>query len=248
MTKLEFIAAFTSACDNMPRELLDAALADYERQFTDQLLSGQSERAIVDGWGAPQTAALKLKLQTLNGNLAQPLSGAKVLRVVMAGAGLAVLDFFLLIPASFVGFLLTSLFLLGSGAYLGGIFVTVSSLVGVNYIEVPQSYFPAAMFSHVDIGSVRIDPDVIVVDTPVLAMPHSSTNITPDIIAFEDAGQHQKQTLHIATNLHKNAVWNGLGITLTGMMLLVLGLLAVRLSFRLLGRFIGWHLFTLKNA
>ena len=88
VTKLEFLAAFRLACDTLPGELVEAAVADYERQFTDALLAGELESAIVQRWGAPQHAALKLKLGTFNGNLKQVVTAEKVARVGFSGAHL----------------------------------------------------------------------------------------------------------------------------------------------------------------
>ena len=251
MTKLEFIAAFTSACGNLPGELLDTALAQFERQFTDQLLSGLSEQTIVANWGSPQSAALKLKLHTLNGSLKQPMSGEKVMRICMMGFGLLLMDLFVLIPATVFASVLLAFYTLAGSAYLAGIFIIASNLAGVNYIVVPNHYFPAAIFKHMEIGNVHIDPSspMPVQQNP----PHFTSKINPAIVAFEDApqaisGDAQLQSLNIAANWAKDVFWCGIATTLAGMLLLVLCLKATGLAFRVLRRFALWHFNTLKNV
>lgn len=262
MTKLEFIAAFTSACGNLSGELLNTALVQYERQFTDQLLSGMSEQTIVAGWGSPQSAALKLKLHTLNGSLKKPMSGEKVMRICMTGFCLLIMDLFILIPASVCAALLSLFYALAATVYLVGIFISASSLAGVNYVEVPNQYFPVGIFKHVEIGSFRIDPSPLTPEqqSPEPAStPHFISSINPGILVFEyapaavaDAIQpatmkDKTQSLHIAANWTKNAFWCGIAVILAGMVLLVLCLLATRLAFRLLHRLALWHFNTLKN-
>ncbi|PRC93725.1 DUF1700 domain-containing protein [Solimicrobium silvestre] len=246
MTKLEFIAAFKSACDTLPSELLEAALADYERQFTDQLLSGLSEQTIVERWGSPQHAALKLKLGTFNGNLKQAVSAEKVARVGLSGVGLILMDFFLLIPATLYFSLLSVFYALALVAYLTGIFVSASSLAGVSFIDIPAHRIPNFISmhgtTHLDLNDIEIVPTLISsADLPTKAMEER-------LLGFNHAHFLHDQGLHIATNLNKNTLWNGIGITLAGMLLMLCCFLATRFTFRMLRRFAAWHFSVLKNA
>jgi uncharacterized membrane protein len=247
VTKLEFIAAFRLACDTLPVELVDTALAGYERQFTDQFLSGVSEQVIVERWGTPQHAALKLKLSTLNGNLKKTVSVERVARVGMNGVGLALMDFLLCIPAMIYLALLSAFYIAALIVYLTGIFVSASSLAGVNYIDVPAHYllhdFAMKGSTHFNIGNIDIVPtELVKEDEPVLpeASKEPGADHTPHFL--HDRG------FHIATHLNKETIWKGISTTLAGMVLLVLCFLATRFTFRMIRQFVAWHFSVLKNA
>ena len=247
MTKLEFIAAFKLACDTLPVELVDVALADFERQFTDQFLSGMSEQVIVERWGNPQHAALKLKLSTFNGNLRKTVSVEKVARVGMNGVGLVLMDVVLCIPAMIYLALLSAFYIAALVVYLTGIFVSASSLAGVNYIDVPAHYLLHDMAmkgsTHLNIGNIDIVPtELVKEDGPVV--PEAGQGPGPDHSPhfLHDRG------FHIATHLNKNTIWKGTSTTLAGMVLLVLCFLATRFTFRMLRQFVAWHFTVLKNA
>jgi len=250
MTKLEFLAAFRSACASMPAlpiELTESAIADYERQFSDQLLSGLAEPVIVDRWGAPSQAAMKLKLGTLNGNLKQAVSVEKVARVGMSGLGLAVMDFFLLIPGAIYLALMLAFYIASLAVYLSGIFVSASSLAGVNYIDIPAYYLmndhSVKGTTHLDIGSVEIDSTDIGSEPEAEKQSWADTNSADHPPHFlRDKG------FHIATHINQGSLWKGIGSTMAGMLMLVLCLLATRFTFGLLRQFVAWHFSVLKNA
>ena len=244
MTKIEFIAAFRSACDTLPSELVASALADYERQFTDQLISGVSEQVIVEHWGSPQHAALKLKLGTFNGNLKQAVSAEKVARVGISGVGLAFMDIFLLGPAMVYSALLAAFYVVALVVYLTGIFVSASSLAGVNYIDVPAHYllngFSMRGHTRFDLGDIDIVPTELGNDDVSEKNAEEVSIESPHF--FHDRG------FHIATHLSKDSIWKGMSTTLAGMVLLVLCFLATRFTFRVLRQFVAWHFTVLKNA
>ena len=247
MTKLEFLAAFRLACDALPAELVEAAVADYERQFTDQLLAGLSEPVIVERWGTPQHAALKLKLGTFNGNLKQAVTAEKVARVGFSGAGLALLDLFLLIPASVYFSVLGAFYLAAGAVYLSGIFISASSLAGVNYIDIPAhtilNQFTMKGSTNISLGTIDIEPAFIGVEADTAqSEPDQTGSATHPSHFMRDRG------FHIATHINHSTIWKGLSTTVAGMLLLVLCLLATRFTFRQLKRFAGWHCTVLKNA
>ena len=247
MTKLEFIAAFKSACNNLPTELVDLALADYERQFTDQFLAGVSEHIIVERFGSPQHAALKLKLSTLNGSLKTTVTAEKVARVGMSGVGLVVMDIFLCIPAAIYACALFAFYCAALVVYLVGIFFSASSLAGVNYFDVPARYFlhNGAMrgSTHLTIGAIDIVPTELINNderTPVDAPQSGDVEHTQHFL--------HERGFHVATHVGRGTIWKGLGTTLAGMVLLVLCFLATRFTFRLVRQFAAWHFSVLKNA
>ncbi len=247
MTKLEFLAAFRLACNSMPSEPVEAAIADYERQFTDSLLSGLSETVIVERWGTPQHAALKLKFGTFSGNLKQAVNVEKVARVGISGAGLALLDLILLIPASVYATLLWAFYIVSIAVYLSGIFVSASSLAGVNYIDIPAhallSKLATKGTTHISIGSMDIEPADIGTDSDD---EPAGLNQSESV----EQGTHFKRDrgFHIATHIDKSSIWKGVSTTLAGMLLLVLCMLTTRFTFRLLRQFVAWHFSVLKNA
>jgi uncharacterized membrane protein len=257
VTKLEFISAFRSACESLPTELVEAALADYERQFTDQFLSGVSEAVIVERWGTPQHAAMKLKVGTLNGNLKESVTVQKVARVGLNGIGLVVMDVLLCVPAVVYAAVLVVFYVAALAMYLSGIFMTSSSLAGVNYIDVPAHYLLRDLdmkgSTHFNFGSIDIVPTELVEDgdTSKPASVDSGGNNSGE--AHPEANDHAQHFLrdrgfHIATHIHKGTVWEGVSVTVAGMLFLLLCLLATRFSFLMFRQFIRWQFAVLKNA
>ena len=247
MTKLEFLASFRQACENMPDELVEAAIVEYERQFTDALLSGQSEPVIVERWGSPQHAALKLKLGTLNGNLKQAVTVEKVARVGISGAGLALLDFLLLAPATLYFILLGAFYLVAAAVYLSGIFISASSLAGVNYIDIPAYYLLDAVgtkgSTKINLGNIDIEPTYIGIDV-------DAEKRLPELDKADNHAPHfmRDRGFHIATHVNHTTIWKGISTTVAGMLLLVLCLLTTRFTFRQIKQFVVWHFTVLKNA
>lgn len=245
MTKLEFLAAFRAACVNLREDVVEAAVADYERQFTDHLLAGGNEADIVGRWGSPATAARKLRLSTFNGNLAQAVSAEKVARVGVSGLGLAAMDLLLVGPAIIYTFVLGLFYAVSLAIYLSGIFVSAASLAQVNYIDLPTEYLTGAFnFDGRDslkFANVEIVPDEIAdVDAAATPTPGAGNDLLLHSL-------HHKN-FHIATKINQQTIWKGLGTTVAGMVLLILCLLATRLSFRAVRRFAAWHFSVLKNA
>ena len=247
MTKLEFLDSFKLACDALPAELIDAAIGDYEREFTDQLLSGVSEQSIVDRWGSPEHASLKLRLGTFNRNLKQIVRAEKVARVGISGFGLLVMDLFLLIPAAayfalfFVGYVVALLI------YLAGIFQSASSLAGVNYIDVPAHYFANGITmngsTHLIIRDIDIVPLALLKEDGqdrLKKNAHSSSTYDQHLI--NDRG------FRIVTHINQQSIWEGVGTTLIGMMMLILCFFATRLTFLKLRQFAVWHFVVLKRG
>ena len=253
MTKIEFISAFKSACETLPGGLVDAALADYERQFTDQIISGVSEQVIVERWGTPQTAALKLKVGTFNGNLKQAMSAGKVARVGVSGVGLVFLDILLLGPAAIYSALLAAFYVVALLVYLTGIFVSASSLAGVSYIDVPAHYllnnFAVKGYTHFDLADMDIVPtDLTNDDASPTAAGVTGVAEDSDHVQIHSPSFFHGNGFHIATHLNKDSIWKGISTTLAGIVLLVLCFLATGFTFRKLRQFVVWHFSVLKNA
>ncbi len=256
MTKLEFLAAFRAACEHVREEAVEAAIADYERQFTDQILAGETEQAIVDRFGSPQAAARKLKLSTLNGNLKQAVSAGQVAKVGVSGLGLLLLDLILVVPAIVYSALLGAFYFVALLVYLSGIFISTASLAKVSYIDVPtQNILSGVNFndhSHITIGDVEITPEVS--DDPDLVEDRSDVanaakgEADPQGEPALPIHLLRDQNFHISTHVNNRTIWRGIATTVAGMVLLVLCLLATRFSFRTLKHYVIWHFTVLRNV
>jgi hypothetical protein len=180
--------------------------------------------------------------------------------VLISGVWLAILDLFTFIPAAFFSSLLFVVYAVSLCIYLSGIFVSASSLTGVSYIEIPAQYLPMHLASHIDIGRIHFRPDGGLSDDGDKKATAVNDDLVigviknPDSVKSADTGDSVElrtaryESVDIVSHLPKNTFWNGIGITLAGMIMLILCFLATRLGFHLLRSFALWQFAILKNA
>jgi uncharacterized membrane protein len=149
MGKLEYLELLKRAMLGLPPDVQAKTLGYYEQRFVDGTNAGRSEQDVSQELDDPKKIAMTLRASSYSAQLgAQPgtqagaqagaqfgaipekRSPATVLRVLVSGAGLAIFNLFMLVPAIVYSALLFSLYVAALAFYLGGIAITASGLAG----------------------------------------------------------------------------------------------------------------------
>ena len=153
MGKLDYLDALKLAMLGLPPEVQARTLASYEQRFVDGAAAGRSELEVGNELDDPKQVALALRtsahLQSLQAAAATAPAAsaaksfdvkgigtarnpARTLRVLVSGAGLAVFNLFMIVPALVVSALLAAVYICALAFYLAGIATTASGLAGTN--------------------------------------------------------------------------------------------------------------------
>jgi uncharacterized membrane protein len=158
MGKLDYLDALKRALIGLPPDVQARTLAFYEQRFVDGEAAGRPEAEVGRELEDPQQVALALRtsahLQALSAAAAPATQApapaaprtfevkggdgarhpARVLRMLASGAGLAVFNLFMIVPALVVSALLAALYVCALAFYLGGIATTASGLAGIGEV------------------------------------------------------------------------------------------------------------------
>jgi uncharacterized membrane protein len=164
MGKLEFLDLLKHAMLGLPPEVQAKTLGYYEQRFVDGINTGRSEQDVAQELDDPKKIAMTLRANSHGAQLGaqagarpamQPAapgapqfavsekSGpAKVLRVLVSGAGLAIFNLFMIVPAIVYSALLFALYVCALAFYLSGIAITASGLAGNSdlLLDLPTRY------------------------------------------------------------------------------------------------------------
>jgi len=152
MGKLDYLNALKRAMLGLPPEVQARTLAAYEQRFVDGEAAGRDELDVGRELEDPNQVALALRtsahLQSLNAASPAPAPApaktfevkgtgaahnpARTLRVLVSGAGLAVFNLFMIVPALVYASLLSAVYVCALAFYLAGIATTASGLAGTN--------------------------------------------------------------------------------------------------------------------
>jgi uncharacterized membrane protein len=152
MGKLDYLNALKRAMLGLPPEIQARTLAAYEQRFVDGEAAGRDELDVGRELDDPNQVALALRtsahLQSLNAAAAAPppappktfdvkgttgtRNPARMLRMLVSGAGLTVFNLFMIVPALVVSALLAAVYVCALAFYLAGIATTASGLAGTN--------------------------------------------------------------------------------------------------------------------
>ena len=164
MGKLEYLELLKRAMLGLPPEVQAKTLGYYEQRFVDGINSGRSEQDVAQELDDPKKIAMTLRANSYSAQLgAQPAmqpamqaataggpqfavsdraSPAGVLRVLVSGAGLAIFNLFMIVPALVYSALLFALYVCALAFYLSGIAITASGLAGNSdlLLDLPTRY------------------------------------------------------------------------------------------------------------
>jgi uncharacterized membrane protein len=160
MGKLEYLELLKRAMLGLPPELQAKTLGYYEQRFVDGLNAGRSEQDVAQELDEPKKIAMTLRANSYSAQLGAQTAAAgpqvaapqfsvtekrnpaRVLRVLVSGAGLAIFNLFMIVPAMVFSALLMSLYVAALAFYLSGIAVTASGLAGNSelLLDLPTRY------------------------------------------------------------------------------------------------------------
>jgi uncharacterized membrane protein len=165
MGKLEYLELLKRAMLGLPPELQARTLGYYEQRFVDGINAGRSEQDVAQELDDPKKIAMTLRANSYSAQLGgqaapQPAfnaggaaaapqfampekrNPANVLRVLVSGAGLAIFNLFMIVPALVYSALLFALYAAALAFYLSGIAITASGLAGNSdlLLDLPTRY------------------------------------------------------------------------------------------------------------
>lgn len=153
MGKLEYLELLKRAMLGLPPELQAKTLGYYEQRFVDGLNAGRSEQDVAQELDEPKKIAMTLRANSYSAQLspqatapqfsvAEKSNPARALRVLVSGAGLAIFNLFMIVPAMVFSALLMSLYVAALAFYIGGIAITASGLAGNSelLLDLPTRY------------------------------------------------------------------------------------------------------------
>lgn len=165
MGKLEYLELLKRAMLGLPPEVQAKTLGYYEQRFVDGINTGRSEQDVARELDDPNKIAMTLRANSYSAQLgaqlgaqpgaqASPQAAAKpalipekrspvgALRVLVSGAGLAIFNLFMIVPAMVFSALLFALYVCALVFYLSGIAITASGLAGNSelLLDLPTRY------------------------------------------------------------------------------------------------------------
>ena len=158
MGKLEYLELLKRAMLGLPPELQAKTLGYYEQRFVDGLNAGRSEQDVARELDEPKKIAMTLRANSYSAQLGAQFATpqlatpqisvtekhnpATLLRVLVSGAGLAIFNLFMIVPAMVFSALLVALYAAALAFYLSGIAITASGLAGNSdlLLDLPTRY------------------------------------------------------------------------------------------------------------
>jgi uncharacterized membrane protein len=132
MGKLDYLDALKRAMQGLPPQTQARTLAYYEQRFVDAAALGHSEQDVARQLDDPRKIAMTLRANAHLDALQQTNHRVTLPRLLLTGAGLAIFNLFMVVPAALCAALLTALYACALAFYVGGIAITASGLAGAN--------------------------------------------------------------------------------------------------------------------
>lgn len=275
MDKLEYLELLKRAMLGLPPELQARTLGYYEQRFVDGVNTGRSEQDVARELDDPAKIAMTLRASSHRAQAgaqtgAQPAAAAGpqfampaksnpagVLRVLVSGAGLAIFNLFMIVPALVYSALLFALYVCALAFYLGGIAITASGLAGNSdlLLDLPARY-------------VQIDDDAdarsqlrVRIDDTGIHVHEERADANPDT-GDDEAGPRESRLRHgaevvagnslrITTDMDADSRTTqtlfGFGIVLGGIALFLLSLVVTRYTAVGIRRYVQMNFSLLKG-
>jgi uncharacterized membrane protein len=259
MGKLEFLDQLKRAMLGLPPDVQARTLGYYEQRFVDGINAGRSEQDVARDLDDPARIATTLRTNSYSAQLSaqqDKRSPASVLRILISGAGLAIFNLFMIVPAMVYSALLFALYVAALAFYLSGIAITASGLAGNGelMLDLPTRY-------------VQIDDDgddakrqlrVQIDDTGIHVHEEGADPRSIDDGDVRDSSRLRRgaevvagNTLHITTDMNADSRTTqtlvGFGMVLGGIALFLLSLVVTRYTFVGIKRYIQMNFSLLKG-
>jgi uncharacterized membrane protein len=277
MGKLEYLEQLKRAMLGLPPDVQAKTLGYYEQRFVDGIVAGRSEQDVAVELDDPARIAMTLRANSYRAQLgAQPgaqsgtppgmqpggAAGAQfdkrgpagVLRLLISGAGLAIFNLFMIVPAMVYSALLFSLYVAALAFYLGGVAITASGLAGNGelLLDLPSQYLQVG-----DDGAKR-QLRVQIDDTGIHVHEEGAD---PRLADGDDARDRSRlrrgasvvagNTLHITTDMDADSRTTqtvvGFGMVLGGIALFLLSLVVTRYTAVGIKRYVQMNFSLLKG-
>jgi uncharacterized membrane protein len=259
MGKLEYIEQLKRAMLGLPPDVQARTLGYYEQRFVDGVHAGRSEQEVASELDDPTKIAMTLRANSYSAQLGAQLekrSPAGVLRVLISGAGLAIFNLFMIVPAMVYSALLFSLYVAALAFYLGGIAITASGLAGNGelMLDLPTRYVQIDADDDDAKRQVRVQID----DTGIHVHEEGAGPRSADDSEARSGSRLRRgaevvagNTLHITTDMDADSRTTqtlfGFGMVLGGIALFLLSLVVTRYTFIGIKRYVQMNFSLLKG-
>jgi uncharacterized membrane protein len=253
MGKLEFLDALKRAMPGLPPETQAKTLAYYEQRFVDGAALGRSEEDVARELDDPRKIALTLRTSAHLGAFQEKKNPANLLRLLVTGAGLAIFNLFMVVPAAVFASLLTALYACALAFYVAGIALTASGLAGANELLLNLPHVVVvddgdSGQTRVTIGEKRIQ--VYQEKAPGEPAPPEEEAEPSRLMRGAEAVAGRK--IHISTGLDAGSrttqTFVGLGMVLGGIFLFLVALVVTRYTLIGIQRYLQMNLSLLRGG
>jgi uncharacterized membrane protein len=273
MGKLEYLELLKRAMLGLPPDVQAKTLGYYEQRFVDGINAGRSEQDVSQELDDPKKIAMTLRANSYSaqfnspagpqsgaqfGPIAEKRSPATVLRVLVSGAGLAIFNLFMIVPAMVYSALLLSLYVAALAFYLGGIAITASGLAGNGdlLLDLPARYVNIDADDPEGKRQIRVQIDETGINVHEEGASRSGT--AGDEPGVRDNSRLRRgaevvagNTLHITTDMDADSRTTqtlfGFGLVLGGIALFLLSLVVTRYTAIGIKRYVQMNFSLLKG-
>ncbi len=272
MGKLEYLELLKRAMLGLPPALQAKTLGYYEQRFVDGLNAGRSEQDVADELDDPKKIAMTLRANSYSAQLgAQPASAggpqmgtpqfsvtekrspAGALRVLVSGAGLAIFNLFMIVPAMVFSALLFALYAAALAFYLSGIAITASGLAGNSdlLLDLPSRYVQVDADDPDDKRQIRVQIDEKGINVHEEGDDRDGSEEKPASRLRRGAEVVAGKQLHITTDMDADSRTTqtlfGFGMVLGGIALFLLSLVVTRYAAHGIKRYFQMNFSLLKG-
>lgn len=268
MNRADYLAALTRALADLPDETTARVVADYAQRFDAAVATGLSEHeaacsmpdpgAVASSyWATARRSAQPSRFDVAaftgsnQSNAAHsaggtgPGVGQQIGQTLATGFGLAILNLFMLIPTLVYASLMTALFAVAMALYGSGIVVTAAAVVDADTFT-----FVTPFHNH-----LRINGEDTAVDTR--ASGNTEVTFSPGLVTVTDGDPADDSVITVGhTNLNffgytgeesrLERLALGIAAILSGIMLLLLGLVVLKYSVIAAKQYVKFNIAALK--
>jgi uncharacterized membrane protein len=135
MNKTEYMNTLQQELQGLPASVVAETLASYQQKFQNDMANGLSESEIIQKLASPRLVAAQQRANTRFQSLKRHFGPGNILGFFVALIGVAIFNFFMLIPAFLYGVFLFCAYIGSLVLYVAGTVMIAASLSGVPEME-----------------------------------------------------------------------------------------------------------------